>query len=79
MFCQSPIKIKRTMRPNSIDGERLCLLYVEFLLLYFLAGRNQEVEKGWEVRIIEGKKKQGQRFSFAPVGCLLFTYVGVAR
>ena len=67
------------MRPNSIDGERLCLLYVEFLLLYFLAGRNQEVEKGWEVRIIEGKKKQGQRFSFAPVGCLLFTYVGVAR
>ena len=67
------------MRPNSIDGERLCLLYVEFLLLYFLAWRNQEVGKGWEVRIIEGKKKQGQRFSFAPVGCLLFTYVGVAR
>ena len=79
MFCQSPIKIKRTMRPNSIDGERLCLLYVEFLLMYFLAVRNQELGERYELRIIEGKKKQGQRFSFAPVGCLLFTYVGVAR
>ena len=55
------------MRPNSIDGERLCLLYVEFLLMYFLAVRNQELGEGGELWIIEGKKKQGQRFSFAPV------------
>ena len=67
------------MRPNAIDGERLCFLYVEFLLLYFLAVRNQELGEIYELRIIEGKKKQGQRFSFAPVGCLLFTCVGVPR
>ena len=47
--------------------------------MYFLAVRNQELGEIYELRIIEGKKKQGQRFSFAPVGCLLFTYVGVAR
>ena len=46
--------------------------------MYFLAVRNQELGERYELRIIEGKKKQGQRFSFAPVGCLLFTYVGVS-
>ena len=45
--------------------------------MYFLAVRNQELGEGRELWIIEGKKKQGQRFSFAPVGCLLFTYLGV--
>ena len=56
-----------------------CFIYVEFQLLYFLVVRNQELGEIYELRIIESKKKQGQRFSFAPVGCLLFTYVGVPR
>ena len=33
----------------------------------------------YAANVVIGKKKQGQRFSFAPVGCLLFTYVGVPR